>query len=64
VILNLENGDTREYNLPEGFTFTSEGKQSSVKDLHKGIKVSATKIVSVQSAEITSKTVVTGKSPK
>jgi hypothetical protein len=64
VILTLENGENREYNLPEGFTFTSGGKQATVGDLRKGMKVSATKIVSEPTAEISSKTLVTGRSPK
>lgn len=64
AIITLENGENREYNLPEGFTFTSEGKPATVKDLRKGMKVSATKVVSEPTAEITSKTVVTGTSPR
>jgi hypothetical protein len=64
AIITLENGENREYNVPEGFTFTSEGKPATMKDLRKGMKVSATKMVSEPTAEITSKTVVTGKSPK
>jgi hypothetical protein len=62
AIITLENGENREYNVPDGFTFTSDGKQATIKDLRKGMKVSATKIVSEPTAEITSKTVVTGKS--
>ena len=63
AIITLENGENREYNVPDGFTFTSEGKPATIKDLRKGMKVSATKIVSEPTAEITAKTVVTGKSP-
>ena len=62
VIITLENGENREYNLPDGFTFTSEGKPATAKELHKEMKVSATKIVSEPTADITAKTVVTGKS--
>jgi hypothetical protein len=65
AIITLENGEQREYNVPDGFTFTANGKPgATVKDLSKGMKVSATKIVSEPTAEITSKTVVTGKSPQ
>jgi hypothetical protein len=64
TIITLENGENREYNVPDGFTFTSNGKPATVKELRKGMKVSATKIVSEPSAEITSKTVVVGKSPQ
>ena len=63
VIVTLENGENREYNVPDGFTFTANGKPgATVKELSKGMKVSATKIVSEPTAEITAKTVVTGKS--
>ena len=64
AIITLENGENREYNVPDGFTFTAEGKPATMKDLRKGMKVSATKIVSEPTTEITSTTVVTGRSPK
>jgi hypothetical protein len=64
TIITLENGENREYNVPDGFTFTSNGKPTTMKDLRKGMNVSATKIVAEPTSEITSKTVVTGTSPK
>ena len=37
----VSNGST----VPDGFTFTAGGKPATVKDLKKGMKVSATKMV-------------------
>ena len=64
VILTLENGTNREYVVPESFRFVVEGKPASVKELRKGMKVSATKIVEEPRTEISTKTVITGKAPK
>ena len=64
VIITLENGQNREYNVPDGFTFTAEGKPATVKDLRKGMKISATKIVAAPTAEISKEIVITGKGPK
>jgi len=63
VVLTLENGQTREYTVPESFTFTSGGKPATVKDLRKGMKVSATKIVAEPTSQISKEIVITGKSP-
>ena len=59
VVLSLENGETREYTVPDSFTFTSEGKPATVKDLRKGMRVSATKIVAEPTAQISKEIVIT-----
>ena len=64
VILTLDSGQQREYMVPESFTFTAEGKPATVKDLRKGMKVSATKIVAQPTSEISKEIVITGKGPK
>ena len=64
VVLTLENGQNRAYTVPESFRLTVEGKPASVNELKKGMKVSATKIVEEPRTEISTKTVITGKSPK
>ncbi len=64
VILTLDNGQQREYTVPDGFTFTAEGKPATIKDVRKGMKVSATKIVAQPTSEISKEIVITGKSPK
>ena len=47
VILTLENGENKEYNVPDSFKFMVEGKPASVSELKQGMNVSATKIVEV-----------------
>ena len=64
VILTLENGQTREYSVPDTFAFTAEGKPATVKDLKKGMKISATKMVAQPTAEISKEIVITGKGPR
>ena len=64
VILTLENGENKEYNVPDSFKFMVEGKPASVFELKQGMNVSATKIVEEPHTEISEATVITGKSPK
>ncbi len=64
VVLTLENGENREYKVPESFQFTVSGKPATVRELRQGMKVTATKIVEEPQTEISSDTVITGKSPK
>ena len=64
VILTLENGTNREYKVPDSFSFVVEGKPASVKELRKGMKVSATRIVEAPTTEMSEETTVTGKAPK
>jgi hypothetical protein len=64
VILRLANGEMRDYNVPDSYRFTVEGKPASVNELRKGMKVSATKIVAENQTEISTETVVTGTTKK
>jgi hypothetical protein len=64
VILTLVSGENREYNVPEGMAFTVSGKPATVKELRKGMKVSATKIVEEPLTEIQEKTTIVGQAPK
>jgi len=64
VIITLENGQQREYTVPDGFTFTAEGKSATVKELRKGMKISATKIVAEPTHEISKEIVITGQGPR
>ena len=63
VILTNEKGENREYNVPESYEFTVRASPS-VRDLKKGMKVQAVKIVEEPVTEISTKVVVTGKAPK
>ena len=64
VVLRLENGEVKEYKVPDWYRFMVEGKSASVQELREGMKVSATKIVEEPKTEISSDTVITGKAPK
>jgi len=64
LIVTMNNGENRSYDVPQGFKFTVEGKPTTIDDLRQGMKLSATKIVSEPRTEISKETVVTGKSPK
>ena len=64
VIITVENGQQREYTVPDGFTFTAEGKSATVKELRKGMKISATKIVAEPTHEISKEIVITGQGPR
>ena len=50
--------------VPDDFQFTVNGKPAGVKDLRKGLKVSATKIVESPLTEMSEETMVSGKAPK
>ena len=64
VIARLENGDIREYVVPESYKFMVEGKPASVNDLRKGMKVSAARITEEPTTELSEQTEVSGKAPK
>ena len=64
VVLTVEKGENREFNVPDSFRFVVEGKPASVYELRPGMNVSATKIVQEPRTEISEKTVITGKAPK
>ena len=64
LIVTLENGENRSYDVPQGFKFTVEGKSTTIEDLRQGMKLSATKIIAEPRTEMSTETVVTGKAPK
>jgi hypothetical protein len=64
VIVTLANGEHKEYKVPESYKFVVEGKEASVHDLRKGMKITATKIVEEPQTEISSDTIITGSAPK
>ena len=64
VVLTLANGEMHDYIVPPSVQFIVDGKPATVKDLKKGMKVSATKIVEQPRAEFSQTVIVTGKSPK
>lgn len=64
VILTLENGENRQFNVEDSFKFTMDGQPATVKDLKKGAKVVGTKMVEEPETVITTDVAVTGKAPK
>jgi hypothetical protein len=64
VIVTLDNGDNKQYEVPEGFKFDIDGKQLSAMELKPGMKLTGTKIVEEQTETITTDIVVTGTAPK
>jgi hypothetical protein len=64
VILTLENGENREYEVPAGLKFNVDGQMKEAQELRPGMKVTATKVVEAPRTEITEGNVVTGVSPK
>ena len=64
IIVTLENGENKQYEVPSGFKFDVEGKMLSAMELRHGMKVTGTKIVEEPVTVITHDVVVTGVAPK
>lgn len=63
VILTLEDGQNRTYTVPDSYRFVVEGKPASVRELRKGMKVTATKVTAEPTVEISSAAVIKGVAP-
>jgi len=64
VIVTLENGENKQYEVPEGFKFSVDGKQLEAMELRQGMKLTGMKIVEEPRIVITQDVVVTGTAPK
>ena len=64
IIVTLENGENKQYEVPSGFMFDVEGKKLSAMELRPGMKLTGTKIVEEPLTVITQDVVVTGVAPK
>jgi hypothetical protein len=64
VIVTLESGENKQYEVPEGFKFNVDGKEVSAMDLRRGMKITGTRIVEEPATVITQDVVVTGTVPK
>ena len=64
VIVTLESGENKQYEVPDGFKFDVEGKKLSAMELRPGMKLTGTKIVEEPVTVITKDVVVTGTAPK
>jgi hypothetical protein len=63
VILTLENGENRQYEVPEGLKFDVNGRMLDAMELRPGMKLKATKVVESPRVVFSEKTVVTGTAP-
>jgi hypothetical protein len=64
IIVSLPNGENKQYEVPEGFKFTVDGKQLEAMELRQGMKLTGTKIVEEPVTVITKDVVVTGAAPR
>jgi hypothetical protein len=64
VIVTLENGENRQYDVPKGFMFDVDGRKVEAMELRPGMNLTATKIVESPRTEIATDAVVTGVGPK
>lgn len=64
VILRLEDGQHRQYTVPDSYRFMVNGSPASVFELRKGMKVSGAKIVESPTSEISKNTIISGQAPK
>jgi hypothetical protein len=64
IIVTLDGGENKQYDVPSGFKFDVEGKQLDAMELRPGMKLTATKIVEAPTTVITHDVVVTGAAPK
>ena len=64
VIVTLESGENKQYEVPDGFKFDVDGKQISAMELRPGMKLTGTKLVEEPVTVISKDVVVTGVAPK
>src|SRR5262249_15761222 len=63
VTLTLEDGTHQQFKIPEGQKFTVDGKETDAFGLRKGMKISATKIVTSPESVVSEERKVTGEMP-
>jgi hypothetical protein len=64
VILTLENGENRQYEVPKGLMFNVDGQMKEAMELRPGQKITATKIVEAPRVEFSETTTVVGTKKK
>ena len=64
LIITQENGENKQYAVPDGFKFDVDGKQVGAEELRPGMMLKGTKVVEEPLVEVTSFTVVTGTTKK
>ncbi len=64
IIVTLENGENKQYEVPSDFKFDVAGQKLSAMELRPGMKLTGTKIVEEPVTVITHDVVVTGVAPR
>jgi len=64
MMVTLENGENKQYEVPDGFVFDVDGKKLSAMELRPGMKLVGTKVVEEPVTVITQDVVVKGTAPK
>jgi hypothetical protein len=64
IIVTLDGGVNKQYDVPAGFKFDVGGKQLEAMELRPGMKLTATRIVEEPVSVISHDVVVTGSAPK
>jgi LPXTG-motif cell wall-anchored protein len=63
VILTLDNGENKQYKVPDGTVFNIDGEKKTVFDLRKGMNVSATVVTTSESTVVSETKSTTGQAP-
>jgi hypothetical protein len=63
VILTMEDGTNQQFKIPKGQKFNVDGKMVDAFELRKGMKVTATKVVTVPETVVNQKKMLTGEMP-
>ncbi len=64
IIVTLEGGENKQYEVPSDFKFNVDGKQLTAMELRAGMKLTGTKIVEEPVTVITHDVIVTGTAPR
>jgi hypothetical protein len=64
VILTMENGENRQFTVPESASFIVDGREASVNSLRRGMRVTAERVVEQPKTVFTTTSTITGTSPK
>ena len=64
VILTLENGENKQYEVPPGLMFNVDGQMKEAMELRPGNKITATKIIEAPTVVISETVAVTGTKKK
>ena len=64
IIVTLDGGENKQYEVPDGFKFDVEGKKLAAMELSPGMKLTGTKIVEEPVTVITQDVIVTGTAPR